>query len=71
MEWQHIERNWQHYRHSVRSRWGRITEDELDLIAGRREQLAGHIQETYGISRNLAQMQLESWQGVQQAIPAA
>ena len=65
MDWQRIADNWKHYKSSVRQRWGRITEAELDLIAGGRAQLAAHIQKLYGISRDSAQMQLESWQGVQ------
>ena len=65
MDWERIAGNWKHYKQSVRSRWGRITEEELDLIGGRRAQLAAHIQELYGISKDAAQMQLESWQGVQ------
>ena len=65
MDWERIAGNWQHYKPSVRQRWGRITEEELDLIDGRRAQLAAHIQELYGISKDAAQMQLESWQGIQ------
>lgn len=71
MDWEAIEANWQHYKALVRERWGRITADELEAIAGRREQLASHIQQIYGISRDAAQMQVESWQGRQQAAPAA
>jgi uncharacterized protein YjbJ (UPF0337 family) len=65
MEWDLIAGNWQHYKPSVRLRWGRITDEELDIIAGGRAQLAAHIQDIYGISKNAAQMQLESWQGIQ------
>jgi uncharacterized protein YjbJ (UPF0337 family) len=65
MDWERIAGNWQHYKASVRRRWARITEAELDLIAGRRAQLAAHIQKLYGISTGAAQMQLESWQGMQ------
>ena len=65
MDWERIAGNWQHYKPSVRQRWGRITDEELDLIGGRRAQLAAYIQELYGISKDAAQMQLESWQGVQ------
>ena len=65
MDWERIAGNWQHYKPSVRQRWGRITDEELDLIGGRRAQLAAHIQELYGISKDAAQMQLESWQGIQ------
>ena len=66
MDWERIAANWAHYKQSARLRWGRFTEAELDAIGGRRLQLAAHIQQMYGISANAAQMQLESWQGVQQ-----
>jgi len=66
MDWERIAANWAHYKGSVRLRWGRFTEAELDAIGGRRAQLAAAIQQVYGISANAAQMQLESWQGVQQ-----
>ena len=65
MDWERIAGNWKHYKPSVRQRWGRMTDEELDLIGGRRAQPAAHIQELYGISKDAAQMQLESWQGVQ------
>jgi len=55
----------------ARQRWARISAGDLDIIAGRRELLAVHIQQTYGISKNAAQMQLESWQGQQRAPGAA
>jgi hypothetical protein len=66
MDWERIAANWVHYKHSARLRWGRFSEAELDAIGGGRAQLAAHIQRIYGISANAAQMQLESWQGVQQ-----
>src|SRR5260221_125428 len=52
MEWDLIAGNWQHYKPSVRLRWGRITDEELDIIAGGRPQLAPHIQANYCISHN-------------------
>jgi uncharacterized protein YjbJ (UPF0337 family) len=67
MEWALIQADWQHYSGLAHLRWGRISRADLDLIAGRRELLAAHIQQTYGISTNAAQMQLESWQGQQRA----
>ncbi len=70
MEWARIQADWQHYKMLVCQRWAKITEADLDIIAGRGELLAAHIQQTYGISKNTAQMQLESWQG-QQREPGA
>ena len=65
MDWARIQADWQDYKDLAGQRWARITSADLEIIAGRRELLANHIQQTYGISRNAAQMQLESWQGQQ------
>lgn len=65
MEWDRIAANWAHYKHSAKLRWARITEAQFDLVGGRRAELAVQIHAAYGISQNAAQMQLESWQGVQ------
>lgn len=66
MNWDRIQANWQHYKVIARVRWGRISADEFDLIAGRREALAGQIQEVYRVSPEMAHQQVESWQGQQQ-----
>ena len=63
MDWHLVETNWAYYKMVAKERWGRISGVELDTIAGHREQLAIKIQAVYGISRDAAQMQLESWQG--------
>ena len=63
MDWERIRNNWQHYTPLAHAHWAKITERELEVIAGQREALAAHISMIYGISRNAAQMQLESWQG--------
>ena len=62
MDWDRISGNWEHWKGRVRERWGRLTDDHLDVIAGRREQLAGRIQELYGLSKQEAERQLRNWQ---------
>lgn len=71
MDWARIQADWQHYKALVHLRWMKLSAADLDIIAGRRELLAAHIQQTYGISKNAAQMQLESWQGQQREPGAA
>lgn len=65
MDWERIEANWQHFKASAHARWGMITPDEFDIIGGRREHLAGQIQEIYSISLEAAQRQVESWRAEQ------
>jgi hypothetical protein len=42
--------------------WGKLTDDQLDVVAGKRDSLAGKIQETYGITKEAAEKQLSEWQ---------
>jgi len=62
MEWDRISGNWAHWRRRIRERWGRLTNDELDLVAGRRDQLVGRIQKAYGLAREDAERQLRNWE---------
>ncbi len=41
--------------------WGKITDDEFDKMSGRRDQLAGKIQEHYGIAKDEAERQVDEW----------
>jgi uncharacterized protein YjbJ (UPF0337 family) len=60
MNWDRIEGNWKQFRGSARERWGKRTDDELDVVAGQREQL-GKIQEKYGVARDEAERQVREW----------
>jgi uncharacterized protein YjbJ (UPF0337 family) len=62
MEWERISGNWTQWKERVQERWGRLTEDHLDVIGGRREVLARRIQEAYGLSREETERQLRNWQ---------
>ena len=62
MNWDRIEGNWKQFKGNVKERWGKLTDDQLDVIAGKRDNLAGKIQETYGISKDEAEKQLNDWQ---------
>jgi uncharacterized protein YjbJ (UPF0337 family) len=62
MDWDRISGNWAHWRDRVRERWGRLTSDELDAIAGRREQLVRRIGSAYGIAKEEADRQLRNWE---------
>ena len=52
---------WKQLKGRVRQQWGRLTEDEVDQIAGDRDLLLGKIQERYGRSREEAERELERW----------
>lgn len=62
MNWDRIEGNWKQFKGYAKEQWGKLTDDHLDVIAGKRDQLAGKIQETYGISKDEVEKQLSHWQ---------
>ncbi len=62
MNWDRIEGNWKQLKGNVKQQWGKLTDDQLDVIAGKRESLSGKIQETYGISKDEAEKQVSAWQ---------
>jgi uncharacterized protein YjbJ (UPF0337 family) len=57
-----IEGNWKQFKGKVKEQWGRLTDDDLDVIAGRRDQLAGKIQERHGIAREEAERQIKDFE---------
>ena len=62
MNWDRIEGNWKQFKGSVQERWGRISNDHLDVIGGKREKLAGRLQEQYGITKDEAEKQISDWE---------
>ncbi len=62
MNWDRIEGNWKQAKGKAKEQWGRLTDDHLDIIDGRRERLLGQIQESYGIARDEAEQQVQAWE---------
>ncbi len=52
---------WKQMKGSVKEKWGKLTDDDLDVIDGQQDQLVGTIQERYGIAREAAQKQVDEW----------
>jgi uncharacterized protein YjbJ (UPF0337 family) len=62
MNWDQIQGNWKQVTGHAKEQWGKLTDDDLDIVAGRREQLAGKIQEHYGVAKEDAEKQIGEWQ---------
>ena len=61
MNWEQVESRWKQLMVSARENWSKISDDDLKLISGKREQLAAKIQETYGLTRREAEKQVWDW----------
>lgn len=62
MNWDQAKGNWKQIKGKIHEQWGELTDDELDIINGRREQLAGSIQNRYGITREEAEHQIDEFE---------
>jgi uncharacterized protein YjbJ (UPF0337 family) len=62
MDWDMIEGNWKQFQGRVKGKWSRLTDDHLDLIAGKRDQLSGQIQQRYGITQDQAERWLKAFE---------
>ena len=62
MDWNRVEGNWKQVKGKVKEKWGKLTDDQLDVIAGKREQLIGAIQESYGVAKDQAEKELSDWE---------
>jgi uncharacterized protein YjbJ (UPF0337 family) len=61
MNWDQLEGKWKQYSGKVKEKWGKLTDDDLEVVRGRRDQLIGKIQERYGIVRQEAEKQVDEF----------
>ncbi len=61
MNWDRIEGNWKEFKGKAQQNWGKLTNDDLDVIEGKREELSGRLQKAYGIAKDDAEKQIDNW----------
>jgi uncharacterized protein YjbJ (UPF0337 family) len=62
MNWEQIAGNWKQAKGTVKEKWGQLTDDDLTMIAGKRDQLVGRVQERYGIAKEEAEREVNEWE---------
>jgi len=63
MNWDRVEGNWRQFAGKVKEKWGKLTDDDLQVIDGQQDQLVGRIQERYGVAKEEALKQVKNWVG--------
>lgn len=61
MDWNRVEGNWKQLKGRAKQQWGKLTDDDLTAANGRRDELAGKVQERYGIAKDAARKQVDDW----------
>ena len=63
MNWDRIEGNWKQLKGNALENWGKLTNDDMDVVDGKRDQLVGKLQERYGFAKDEAERQVDDFAG--------
>jgi uncharacterized protein YjbJ (UPF0337 family) len=61
MNWDQVQGKWKQLKGSAKEKWGNLTDDDFDVIAGQKDKLVGRLQERYGLSKEAAERQADDW----------
>ena len=61
MNWDRVQGNWKQFKGQVQQRWGKLTADDLNVIEGKRTELAGRLQQRYGYAKDEAEKNIDNW----------
>jgi uncharacterized protein YjbJ (UPF0337 family) len=61
MDWNRVEGNWKQFKGKAKEKWGKLTDDDLNVIEGRREQLEGKLQQRYGFAKDQIHRDVDDW----------
>lgn len=61
MNWNQIEGNWNTFKAKARQKWGKLTDDDMAQIRGRREELVARLQKRYGDSQEEIERHVDEW----------
>lgn len=62
MNWDIAAGNWKQFKGQVKAHWGKLSDDHLEVIDGKRVELMGKLQEAYGISKDEAEKQIKGFE---------
>jgi uncharacterized protein YjbJ (UPF0337 family) len=63
MNWDRVKGNWKEVQGQAKQQWGKLTDDDLAVIEGRREELEGTLQKRYGYAKDKVKAEVDSWLG--------
>ena len=61
MNWETVEGKWTEMKGEVKSRWAKITDDDLKNLSAKKDHLVGKIQQRYGVMKEDAEREVDEW----------
>ena len=56
-----FEGKWKQLKGSVKQQWGKLTDDDVSVLSGKKDELVGKLQERYGITKEQALKEADDW----------
>jgi len=63
MNWDQIEGRWNELKGRLRSKWAKLTDDDMEMIGGKKDMLVGRLQQRYGMQKDEAEREVDRWLG--------
>lgn len=61
MNWDRVEGDWKNFKGKIREKWGKLTDSDVEQIAGKKDQLVGKLQERYGYAKDEVDREIDSF----------
>ncbi len=61
MNWEQVQGHWKLLKGTVKQQWGDLTDDEIDIMEGKREDLIGRLEAKYGYTKEKAEEEADAW----------
>ncbi len=61
MNWDQIKGDWKQFKGKVKEKWGKLTDNDLEIIAGKKDQLVGRLQKEYGYQKEQAEKEVDAF----------
>jgi uncharacterized protein YjbJ (UPF0337 family) len=61
MNWDQVEGNWKNLKGGIREKWAKLTDDDMELMAGKKDRIVGKLQERYGFAKDQAEAELDQY----------
>jgi len=61
MNWNLVEGKWKELKGIARAKWGKLTDDDLETVAGKKDELIGRLQQRYGMKKEAAEAEIDGW----------
>jgi len=61
MNWEIVQGKWTELKGVARAKWGKLTDDDLETVAGKKDELIGRLQQRYGMRKESAEAEVDGW----------